>query len=71
MLQPEKDTGVNQYMFFYHGSNDSRAMVMAPPVNAVTEYKYVCKHCGVGKISRHYGVGHGSMPGRPLFMCYF
>ena len=26
-----------------------------------------CKRCGVGKISKHYGVGHGSVPCRPLF----
>ena len=27
-----------------------------------------CKRCGVGKISKHYGVGHGSVPCRPLFL---
>ena len=26
-----------------------------------------CKRCGVGKIYRHYGVGHGSLPCWPLF----
>ena len=26
-----------------------------------------CKRCGVGKISKHYRVGHGSVPCRPLF----
>ena len=26
-----------------------------------------CKRCGVGLISKHYGVGHGSVPCRPLF----
>ena len=26
-----------------------------------------CKSCGVGKISKHYGMGHGSMPCQPLF----
>ena len=27
-----------------------------------------CKRCGVGKISKHYEVGHGSVPCRPLFL---
>ena len=27
-----------------------------------------CKRCGVGKISKHYGVGHGSVPCWPLFV---
>ena len=26
-----------------------------------------CKHCEVGKISRHYGVGHGCVPCWPYF----
>ena len=26
-----------------------------------------CKRCGVGKISKYHGVGHGSVPCRPLF----
>ena len=29
-------------------------------------YTMVYKHCEVGKISRHYSVGHGSVPCRPL-----
>ena len=29
-----------------------------------------CKHGGVGKISKHYGVGHGSVPCRPLFFFF-
>ena len=28
----------------------------------------VWKHCGVGKISTHYVVGHGSVLCRPLFL---
>ena len=30
----------------------------------------VCKRCGVGKISKDYGVGHGSVPCRPSFLDY-
>ena len=26
------------------------------------------KRCGIGKISKHYAVGHGSVPCRPLFV---
>ena len=26
-----------------------------------------CKRCGIGEISKHYEVGHGSVPYRPLF----
>ena len=29
-----------------------------------------CKRCGVAKISEHYGVGHGSVPCRPLFLSF-
>ena len=28
----------------------------------------LCKRCGVGKISKHYGVGHGSVKCWPLFL---
>ena len=49
---------------FYHGPDVSRA---APPwaINGM-----FCKCCGVGKISKHYGVGHGSVPFRPLFYLF-
>ena len=30
-----------------------------------------CKRCGVCKVSKHYGVGHGSVPFRPLFLLEF
>ena len=72
---------------FYHGPDGSRATVMWPPIQDVTDWyfhrtdknKHVparpkamngmsCKRCGVGKISKHYGVGHGSVPCRPLFL---
>ena len=29
----------------------------------------LCKRCGVGKKSKHHGVGHGSVPCRPMFVC--
>ena len=28
------------------------------------------KRCGVGKIYKHYGVGHGTVPYRPLFLLF-
>ena len=31
----------------------------------------VCKHGGVGKISRHYGSGHGSVLCQTLFSRFF
>ena len=30
-----------------------------------------CKRCGVGKISKQNGVGHGSVPCRPLFITVY
>ena len=29
-----------------------------------------CKRFGVGKASKHYGVGHGAVPCRPLFVFF-
>ena len=65
---------------FYHG----RAMVITPPIQDLTEKPFLspaegraspwamngmfCKRCGVGKIYKHYGVGPGSVPCRPLFI---
>ena len=37
------------------------------PGTAAGDDQHVLQRCGVGNISKHYGVGHGSVPCRPLF----
>ena len=68
-------------VYFNHGPVVSWSMVMAPPFTELTNHLtsqttkdisvMACKHCGGGKISRHYGVGHRSVPCRPLlYNCF-
>ena len=65
---------------FYHGPDVSLTKVMVLPIIHVTDlpstiYRQektclpwlVCKRCGVVAISRHYGVGHGSVLCQSLF----
>ena len=67
-LVPAKPNIVCSRSNFYHGhGHPIRSLIISNKQTLTYISCIVCKHYGVGKIPRHYRVGHGSVPCRPLF----
>ena len=49
-----------------HGATQTKDTLTEHTLTNMSEM--VCKHCGVGKISRHYVLSQVSLPNPPLFV---